>query len=136
MDPLAKMLLDLLGPTTIAGVASAWLRQWVKSRLADLDALVVARRIDRQWKALAKLRMRTLEEENARQANNMHALRGYCTGLMVCVQTIAEQQKLQLKLPDPPRFEPARTITGDQLVALLEAGELEETEREEKAVKA
>lgn len=134
MDPIAKVLLDLLGPTTIAGVASAWIRQWVKGKLGDLEALVAARRIDRQWKSLAKLRLRALEDECDRQAKNAHAWANYHQSVVFAVQTLAEQLQIQVSLPSAPNLLAPRRLTGDDLVKALEAGELEEHERDEREV--
>lgn len=121
IDPLAKAMITLLGPTTIAGSASVWIRQWVKSKLKVFDALVSQAKRDQQWRGLAVARIRLLEDQLETRRRNDHQMRNYVTGLMTCVQTLAEALNVRVRLPDAPRWETPRSLTGDDLLKVLEA---------------
>lgn len=122
IDPLStKFLMSLLAPTSVAGTASVLLRQWVRGKLRAFDALVAQADRDKRWRGLAVARIRALEEELAVRRRNDHAMRNYVTGLMTCVQTLAEGTNVRIRLPESPRWEQPRALTGDDLLRVLEA---------------
>lgn len=120
-DPLAQLALQLLGPTTIATAVSAWIRQWVKSKLKVFEKLVAQARYDRQWRGLASARIRSLEDQLEVNRRNNHQLRNYVQHLSLCLGELASVSNIKLELPRAVTYEVPRTLTGDDLLKLLEA---------------
>lgn len=102
---LSRALEHLLGTGGSALVLGLVARQWVSSRLRDLEQLKKTAETARVWRTLARRHMRAQARELNRLSTNVHELREFTQSVSGELERVADVTKVRLRPLPPPEWQ-------------------------------